>query len=131
MLRSKPPRKAAKTLIYYAAVSGLPALFRADFSYWPIRDSVVTVLDLLLFLVSVGYFLVAFRVIRTRPFRLVFWTVSAFVYLLFPAAQFFDPRPVLFPTGIAYILLSYFLLLSVLSFVAFLCAHRDTPTQVA
>ena len=118
-------------LMLYAATHGPPALLRGDFSYWPVRDSLVTTLTCLLFLVSLGYFLVAFGAVAARLARLVPWTVSAGLYPLFPTAHLVDPRPVSFPAPVAYGFAFYLLALSVLSAVAFLFAYRECQPKVA
>ncbi|MFZ4778637.1 MAG: hypothetical protein ACOYM3_24990 [Terrimicrobiaceae bacterium] len=117
--------------IIYAAYGGTAGLLRGDFSYWPIRNSVVTVLDLLLLLSFVGYLLMCFGFAFERHTRMTLWALSAAVYILFPASHLLDPRPVSLPAPIAFGLFLYMLILSALSVFAFCLAYADRKTKDA
>lgn len=115
--------------IYYAGINGPSAMWRGDFGYWAVRDSILAAISLLLVISSIGSILIVFRVVRSRAVRRLLWAASAVVYLLYPAAQALDPRAVSFPPGDAAVLLSYLLFVSLLSSAAFYFACQNTQTQ--
>jgi len=117
--------------IYYAACYGLSAILRGEFGYGPVRDSVIASLGFLLLVVSCTYPVIALGLVSSRRIRLSLWASSSMIYLLHPVAYVLDPRPAQVPPVIGYVLISYLILMSLLSASAFYFSLVNVRQNVA